>query len=109
MATPKLPDFRGMSAEETQAYFTEQRQSEHALKTKHFDVDEQFKKALTVVGREIEKLMHISKHPDPLEIKNHEALVAYTKLISGLKKQMDDSLKDMNPDDVEKIADADHP
>lgn len=74
---------------------------------KDVDVDEQFKKLLTIIEREISKLLDKSHELEPLETKNHEAVIAYTKTISGLKKQIDESLKNMNPEDVEKIADGD--
>ena len=76
----------------------------HARKIKNFDIDEEMKRLLTVVGREITKLMHLSHTNEPLDFKNHEALVSYVKLIGSLKKQIAEDLRDMSPDDIEKVA-----
>ena len=81
-----------------------QRQDYNKNKTRNFDVDKEYKKVLTAVSRETEKLLIESGKTPMLDVKAHEALVAYTKLIGGIKKQMDEALKDMNAEDVEKLA-----
>jgi RNA polymerase-interacting CarD/CdnL/TRCF family regulator len=115
-AHPHSPEsFKGKSTEEIQAHFEEQRLNGsvpqaklHARRIKNVDLDEQFKRLLTVVDREITKLMDASHTMEPLDVKNHEAVIAYAKLIGGLKKQVAEQFKDMNPDEVEKLA-ADGP
>jgi hypothetical protein len=98
-----------MTVEETQDYFTRFRMKGQSLRVrdKAFDIDDEFKKILTCISREVDKLMHLTNKPDPLEAKNHEAVVAYAKLVGNLKKQMNDALANSNPDDLEKLADED--
>lgn len=104
------PDFVAMTTEETQKHFEQQRLVEQQSRlqdrrTKVFDVEVEIKKALTVVSRELTKLMHLSKEMAPLEPKNHDAIIAYTKLVTALKRQSDEDLEDMQTDELEKLAD----
>lgn len=112
MVHPDSPaDFRGKSTEDIQAHFEEQRLNgtlPQATMWKRrvvtVDLDEQFKRLLTVVEREITKLMDVSHSKEPLDAKLYETVVGYTKLISSLKKQIAEDLRDMSPDDIEKVA-----
>lgn len=102
--------FVGKTTEETQAYFDKQRsnpRSHHSRRAREIrgvDLDEQFKKILTVLEKEITKLMDLSHKFEPLEPKSHDALIDYAKLIGTLKKQMTDEFRDMDPKELEKLA-----
>ena len=93
-----------LSVKETQDYFTELRRDKKSLRKRSFDLDDEFQKILTVVSREIDKLMHLSMEADPLDPKNHEAVVAYSKLVGNLKKQMVEAMADTNPEELKKLA-----
>lgn len=101
--------FTGKTTEEAQKHFTEIRIKERAKRLKRarrkpVDIDEQFKSILVVMEREIEKLLDLSRETDPLDPKNHEAVIAYAKLISALKKQFAKELEEMTPEELEKLA-----
>lgn len=104
------PDFTGKTVAETQKHFDDLRASQkshhrrRAREIKDVDLDEQFKKILTVLEKEITKLMDLSHKFDPLEPKSHDALIDYAKLIGTLKKQLADEFRDMDPKELEKLA-----
>jgi hypothetical protein len=102
-----IPKFSSMTVEETQEYFSKFRKKKTALRKREFDLDVEFSKILTVVSREIDKLMDLSNKSDALDSKNHEATIAYAKLVGGLKKQMHEAIANANPEEIEKLADED--
>lgn len=104
-------DFTGKSTEEIQEHFLSQRKTRkenlanQSPRRKNVDVDDEFAKIMLVVHREITKLVDMSREDAPLEVKNHDAVIAYAKLISGLKKDIANQFREMNPEEMEKIAD----
>lgn len=103
-------DFTGKSTEEIQAHFDRLRASQkshhrrRAREIKIVDLDEQFKKILTVLEKEIEKLMDASHKFEPLDPKQHDALIDYAKLVGTLKKQINEELRDLPPEELEALA-----
>lgn len=108
---PVTPEsFVGKTTEETQAHFDKLRNTQkshnrrRAREIKGVDLDEQFKKILTVLEKEITKLMDLAHKFEPLEKQSHDALIDYAKLVGTLKKQLADEFRDMDPKELEKLA-----
>lgn len=79
------------------------RKTQYSRVTAKINVDHEFKRAITVIHRDLMRLMDTS-HCRSLTSFESKTIIEYTKLLNSLKKQTDKELNEMDEDDLKKLA-----